>query len=195
MREREQSSTLAGVSHAENSASHPSITVDDDLLSAQAMSLGLTPVRAFVLSADAKFIDASVPAIERAGAKRSNATRTANVRAAWRAKGFNQLVLVVPVSEEIRSSLRAIETDLKNGVSWFHVLLRDPAVASVVSLNEDLVQQLSASQKLLEKTQQELAEARLLAKPRSLLDISVARLGSIREILGSIFANRRYEAK
>ena len=184
------------LSGSETPSSAPSKKdVDFTSLTAQAISLGLTPVQAFVLSPVAASPDGPNHARKQPRQKKSNASRTASARAVWREKGFNQLVLTVPDTEDIRAAFRAIEAELKNGKSWSSALYRDQAVASVLASNDALIQQLSSMQGLLEKTKQELKAARLLVEHGSGMTLTGAAVGVVRAIVGSIFGRRRFVAK
>ena len=195
MREDQRPSGPVEKSLAVKPETYPSKASVHDTLAAQAVSLGLTPIRAFVVPADTMSPGASPTSAERAAAKTTSASRAANARAAWRARGFNQLVLVVPDSENIRSAFRSIEDSLKNGASWPDALCRDPAMASLVLANEELSHQLSTAQTDLEKCRHEVAQALVGVKPSSLIAISRAGFSAAGAIVASIFLRRRYEAK
>ena len=173
----------------------PSSNVDETILEARARSLGLEPVRAFVLPSVPTSAYSARSVVEQPKIKKQDAARTARSRAGWREIGFNQLVLTVPDTDEIRNAFRMIEAGLKNGESWFEALCRDPTVATLVSSNEELVRELAMTRNLLEKCQRDLNEARSPPEPRSLLEISRAGFRAVKVVIDSIFIRRRFETK
>ena len=177
------------------SACAPLNNVNETLLEARARSLGLEPVRAFVLPSGPISIDLAQSIAEQPKIKKQDAAKTARSRAGWRERGFKQLVLTVPDTEEIRSAFRTIEAGLKSGESWSEALCRDPAIARLVSSNEEFARELSMTRNLLEKCQRDLNEARSPAKPRSLLEISRGGFRAVKAIVDSLFIRRRFETK